>query len=110
MLAARRIVEEYMSVAMTVSALLMTITISSGPGNPRDWVGVFPIGAANDKFISWAYLACGTQTCPTSKSDHGTVRLYLPINGEEYEIRFMGVIDMNTYNVIDTINAKATLN
>ncbi|MDR9392539.1 MAG: hypothetical protein RI554_10995, partial [Trueperaceae bacterium] len=40
----------------------LTVTFAGGPGNPRDWVGVYAAGAeTGTNYLGWAYVS-GTQT------------------------------------------------
>jgi hypothetical protein len=66
----------------TVSA-----TIANGPGNARDWVGLFATGAPPASYLRAAYLN-GTLTPPAPGVTGGTVAFTLPLTPGTYQVRF----------------------
>ena len=48
-------------IAVTVGAATsVAISVSDGPGNATDWIGLYPVGAADSAYLSWSYLS-GTE-------------------------------------------------
>ncbi len=89
------------------------VDVLNGPGNARDWVGLYPIGAPNQGSLDWAYLN-GTRTPPTSGLMSSTLTFALPVTGGSYEFRFFQndaytLLEKST--VVDVSSpAKLTLN
>ena len=46
---------------------VITATVANGPGNPRDWAGLYPTGAANADYVAWQHLN-GSETPPRPPS------------------------------------------
>ena len=65
------------------------ITVTNGPGNPTDWVGLFHPGDDTHNAIAWVYLASGTESVPSSGVKSGTVHLVMPTTDGQYECRFV---------------------
>src|SRR5258706_2489907 len=68
----------------------MTVSISSGPGNKGDWVGLFRVGAAEDGFntLAWCFLS-GTHDYPSGGITATKFTFVLPknLNAGQYEFR-----------------------
>jgi len=71
------------AVGQTVSA-----TVTNGPGNVSDWVGLYPAGApsAPENRLAWQYLN-GLLTAPATGVSDATLTFTLPSTGT-YEVRF----------------------
>jgi len=67
---------------------VVTVTIANGPGNARDWVGLYPAGASSDTSNRLAYLFLnGLQTAPATGVTGATLSFTMPAAGT-YELRF----------------------
>jgi len=64
----------------------ITVTVANGPATPLDWVGLFAVGAANDKWLEWFRLN-GTHTATIGVSAGGAT-FKLPSTGGPFEVRF----------------------
>src|ERR1700736_6037023 len=79
---------------VTVSAgATISATVANGPGNPGDWVGVYPVGAPTGTGIppSWKWLSTDdarNSVPPAPGVTAGTVHLVVPPQAGQYEIRF----------------------
>ena len=60
--------------------------MANGPGNPRDWVGLFRTTAGNTGNVGWSYLN-GTQTPPSQGLTASTVTFTAPATPGLYEVR-----------------------
>src|SRR5690348_14968797 len=85
--------------AATVTISGCSIHIAGGPGNNRDWVGLFPVGAANSAYLSWVYLT-GSQNRTGASPTSGTVTLPLPSQSGAYEIRFLSAANLNVFALL----------
>lgn len=69
----------------------VTISISNGPGNKGDWVGLFRVGAPPDGFdtLAWSFLS-GTHDYPPTGTGNAQFKFALPANltPGKYELRF----------------------
>lgn len=68
-------------------------TVSNGPGNPGDWLGVYAVGAptGSSNPPSWKWLstdAAGNSVPPAPGVTGGTVHLVVPAQAGQYEVRF----------------------
>lgn len=81
----------------TISLLLSktTVTVTGGPGNPRDFIGLYIPGTDNSAYLDWVYLATGNQTRPTVGVAGGTISLNVtpPAGIYNVEFRFLSVVD-----------------
>lgn len=68
----------------------MTVSVSGGPGNRGDWVGLFRVGAAEDGFntLAWCFLS-GTHDYPQEPTGNTEIKFVLPKNLQpgQYEFR-----------------------
>ena len=64
----------------------ITFTISGGPANRRDWIGVFNAGAADTAFLQWVYLS-GSTTPPVAGLGSATLQLAAPATPGSYNLR-----------------------
>lgn len=70
----------------------MTVSVTGGPGNKGDWVGLFRVGAAEDGFntLAWCFLS-GTHEYPSADDMRlATFPFVLPkaLPAGQYEFRF----------------------
>jgi hypothetical protein len=77
-------------------------TVSNGPGNPADWLGVYAVGSPNGPGnpASWKWLSTdgASSSAPTSGGvTAGTVHLVVPATAGQYEVRFFV---KNSFNVL----------
>jgi hypothetical protein len=79
---------------VTVSAgATISATVANGPGNPGDWLGVYPVGAptGTGNPPSWKWLSTDdarNSVPPAPGVTAGTVHLVVPPQAGQYEIRF----------------------
>lgn len=73
--------------AVTVGAATgVAIAVADGPGNTTDWIALYPVGAPNNRYLSWSYLS-GTGTPPASGLASTTFNTYAPLTPGDYEWR-----------------------
>jgi len=72
--------------AAVVSGGTETVTIANGPGNARDWVGVYASGAGNTAFIDWNYLN-GLKTPPVTPVTSASLTFTMPTSAGTYNFR-----------------------
>src|SRR5205823_2099739 len=77
---------------------LVTVTMVNGPGNPTDWVAMYPVGAPDDAPVDWSFLN-GTRTAPATGLTSATVSFMMPTTAGIYQARFF---PHNTYAVLAT--------
>src|SRR5947209_17294645 len=70
----------------------------SGPSNPKDWLALYPTGAADTAFVDWFFLN-GTKSAPAAGLTTATVPFTLPNTPGTYEVRFFS---NNTYQRLGT--------
>src|SRR5215472_15516471 len=75
--------------AVVAPGAKITVAVANGPGNPKDWVGLYAAGQPDNStnFLSWVYLN-GTQTAPSTGVKSATVTMAAPSAGGSYEARF----------------------
>src|SRR5580693_5491514 len=79
---------------VTVSAgATISATVANGPGNPGDWLGVYPVGAptGTGNPPSWKWLSTDdarNSVPPAPGVTAGTVHLVVPPQAGQYEARF----------------------
>lgn len=64
-----------------------TVSVSGGPGNLTDWVGLYRPGDLDVNPIDWQYLS-GTRTPPAAGLRSATLTFTLPATAGVYEFRF----------------------
>src|SRR5688572_113172 len=64
------------------------VTVSGGPGNVSDWVGVYAVGATNYDYQDWRYLN-GEYTPPSQGQSSANLSLMIPQSEGQYEVRFL---------------------
>jgi cytochrome c5 len=82
------------SIVFTVSATTVapggtvTATMTNGPGNPRDWIGVYAAGPSTyGAFLDWKYLN-GSKTAPASGLTSAAVLFAMPTSPGTYILKF----------------------
>ena len=65
----------------------ITATVTGGPGNRLDWVGLFPTGAPSTGSTDWKYLN-GSRTAPATGVTSATVSFVAPSTLGTYAVRF----------------------
>ncbi len=82
--------------AASVSASSSTVTAGgtlnvswSGVTSPTttDWIGIFPIGAADYGYLSYIYTSSGTPSAGATASSAGTASMSFPTTPGVYELR-----------------------
>jgi len=63
------------------------VGVTSGPGNPKDWLALYPTGAADSAYLDWFFLN-GTKSAPAVGLTTATVPFTLPNTPGTYEVRF----------------------
>jgi uncharacterized protein YegP (UPF0339 family) len=78
-----------LSASTAVAGETVTATVTNGPGNSLDWVGLYPTGAtsATANRISYQYLN-GLTTGPASGVSGATLTFTLPNAAGSYNVRF----------------------
>lgn len=74
------------------------VSISSGPGNPTDWMALYPVGASDGAYIGWQYLN-GTLTPPSAGVESADLAFLTPVTPGAYEFRLFA---NNTYVRVGT--------
>ncbi len=82
------------SLSSLVVALTITASAMGGPGNPRDFVGLYRPGAPDGSFLAWEYLN-NEQIPPPVGLSSGSMTFGLPSATGNYELRFMSVTGQN---------------
>jgi hypothetical protein len=99
-------------VVVSVSASV-TVGVSNGPANATDWVGMYPLGAADNAYLTWQYLN-GSQTPPGTGSSAATLTFTTSSSPGRYEFRFFsnnGFSHLATStNVVTTSTASLLVN
>ena len=86
--------------AVVAPGAKITVTVANGPGNPLDWVAIYPAGDTNNHdHLSWVYLN-GTQTAPSTGVKSATVTMTAPNTNGSYEARFLAA---NTYTILASV-------
>jgi hypothetical protein len=67
-------------------ASALTVVIANGPENPTDWIGLFPVGAADTSPLAWQYLNGSTAAPPTGQAN-ATLEFVAPAAEGTYELR-----------------------
>lgn len=89
-------------------------TITNGPGNAGDWVGLFTVAAPDDAYVSWKYLN-GTTAAPSTGSASATVTFAVPTTPGSYELRFFATngdarLATSTTIVVQASSAQVAVN
>src|SRR5262245_50957755 len=92
----------------TINVSSLTITVSGGPGNPRDWIGIFKAGDPNSAFVTWAYVATGSTRVAPKGATSGTVTLPIPGGVGNYDVRFLTASGVASYTVLAATHFSIT--
>jgi glucose/arabinose dehydrogenase len=65
----------------------ISFTVSGGPGNRTDWVGLYLTSSADTAYLAWQYLN-GLMTVPMAGLNGATLQFTAPPAGGTYEVRF----------------------
>jgi len=66
---------------------VIQFTVSTGPGNPTDWVSLSLASAADNTYLTWIYLN-GTTTSPATGVTTATLQFTAPTTPGTYNLRF----------------------
>lgn len=87
---------------LTAKSVSLTVPVTGDPGNPRDFVGLYRPGAANNKFLDWNYVATNSKTRPLVGKSANNVSFSILNPTEVYELRHMSLSsDGVTFTVLD---------
>lgn len=76
------------STPVTVDAAsTIAVDVKGGPGNAKDWFGLYPTGNPTATYIAWKYMS-DTTTAPVAGKASGTVHFVMPSIPAGYEVRF----------------------
>jgi len=79
---------------------VLTVNVENGPGNPGDWLAVYPTTPANATYITWKYLDNQqTNTPPSQGRRTATVTFNLPFAPGEFEVRLLPYTGTGTFAV-----------
>jgi hypothetical protein len=89
--------------ATVAPGAVLSISVTSGPGNTTDWVGLAAAGAPDTSIIDWVYLN-GARTPPVMGTTSATVTMTAPATNGSYEARLYvnngwTVLDRSTLTV-----------
>jgi YD repeat-containing protein len=74
--------------AITVAAgSTVSLSITGGPGNTTDWIGLYAAGTSDYSYLNWCYLS-GTQSLPATGLTSATFGFPLPSTPGDYDFRF----------------------
>src|SRR5262249_51458991 len=62
------------------------VSVTNGPGNPKDWIGLYRQGAADTQYLAWQYLN-GAMVAPNVGLTTATVTFTMPPLGGPLEVR-----------------------
>ncbi|MEX1995146.1 MAG: Calx-beta domain-containing protein, partial [Steroidobacteraceae bacterium] len=65
----------------------ITATVTNGPGNLRDWVGLYGTAAPDTPSLAWLYLD-GTKNVPAQALTEATLVFTAPTTPGTYQLRF----------------------
>src|SRR5439155_1713538 len=86
-------------VAITVApGATVSVGVMSGPGNPKDWLALYPTGTADTAWVEWFFLN-GTKRAPASGLTEASVPFTMPSTLGDYEVRFFA---NNTFQRLGT--------
>ncbi len=80
------------------AASAVAVAIAGGPGNPTDWLALYPTGASDSGYLSWSYLS-GSSTPPSNGLTSATLSRTAPVAVGTYEWRLFA---SNSYARIAT--------
>lgn len=77
----------------------VTITVTGGPANIRDYVGLYQAGALT--YFDWRYIANGLQTRAVKGTTAGLVK-FLNLGVGSYEAKFFSLTDSGVAKLLET--------
>jgi hypothetical protein len=92
--------------ASTIGFVTMGIKITNVTGKARDWVGIFPHGAADNAYTDWVYVACDAKSCADTPAKVGstvTVHLNIPTNAGLTDLRYF-TLDGSVFTAIAQVD------
>ena len=87
----------------------LTATVSNGPANATDWLGLFPDTADDHSFVAWCYLN-GSKTAPATGVSSASVTCLSPAAPGRYQVRLFannGITRLATSNTITVATLPA---
>jgi hypothetical protein len=86
----------------------VTVSISGGPGNRGDWVGLYRAGnVAPGQYLSWQYMN-GTQTQPSIGMTAATLTFTMPATADSYQFVLQGGSGFNPLATSNTVTVKTS--
>ena len=86
---------------------VITATVANGPGNPRDWAGLYPTGASNADYVAWQYFN-GSEIPPATAIGGATLLFAAPTVPGSYNVRIFANDLMSIAAAMsNTINVQA---
>ena len=86
------------STATATPGQIVQVAVANGPGNLKDWVGLFSTSAADNVILNWKYLN-DTRTAPSVGLKSATLNFPMPATPGTYNFRFFA---NNTYTKLAT--------
>ena len=91
--------------ATTVAAgTNLPVTVANGPGNPLDWVALYPVGSST--YLDWKYLN-GTRTAPTTGVTGATLTFSMPTTAGQYVLKFFSNGSLTLLATSATVNVTS---
>lgn len=97
----------YAQPSSTMSLAKIEIKVTNVTGKARDWVGIFPHGAANTAMTDWVYVACDGKSCATTPTRAGssvTVHLAIPTNPGQVDVRYFTTNANGTFQLVSQVD------
>ncbi len=83
----------------------VTVTVSKGPGNFYDWVGLYRVGDSEFDYLDWQYLN-GEQFPPDARLTSATLSFTMPIDQGQYHFRLLEDDGFNTLATSQTVTVN----
>jgi hypothetical protein len=83
-------------------------TVSGGPANLKDWVGLFPRSAPDTGYTDWIFLN-GQRTAPSSGMSGATLQFTAPTTPGTYNLRFFADNGFTRLAISETFTVGPTL-
>lgn len=94
-----------------VAGTTTSFSVSGGPGNAADWVGLYAVGAPDTARLTFFFLN-GTQTAPQTGVTEATLQAHVPLTAGDYEWRLFannGLTKLATSGIVTVTASPATL-
>lgn len=86
-----------MTTSISIASIEIAVEFTGGPGNPRDFVGLYYPQTPDSNYLTWVYLANDAQNPrPVTGVVSGLVHLSIINPKATYELRFVSVTDSPT--------------